>query len=66
MIINRATFKFAALLILLVTSHVFAKPEWQQKTLKNGLQVIVIENHSGGSVYEPFLTASSTDTRGTE
>ena len=46
MIINRATFKFAAMLILLVTSHVFAKPEWQQKTLKNGLQVIVIENHS--------------------
>ena len=48
MIIHRATFKFTALLILLLTvpSHVWAKPEWQQKTLKNGLQVIVIENHS--------------------
>jgi zinc protease len=42
---NRA--QFAALLILLfVTGHALAKPEWQQKTLKNGLQVIVIENHS--------------------
>ncbi len=46
MIIKRVTFKFAALFLLLVTSYAFAKPEWQQKTLKNGLQVIVIENHS--------------------
>ena len=46
MIIHRATFKFAALFLLLVASYAFAKPEWQQKTLKNGLQVIVIENHS--------------------
>lgn len=48
MIIHRSTLKFAALLVLLLTisSHVFAKPEWLQKTLKNGLQVIVIENHS--------------------
>ena len=43
---NRATFKFAALLILLCAVPAWAKPEWQQKTLKNGLQVIVIENHS--------------------
>lgn len=31
---------------LFLTATAFAKPEWQQKTLKNGLQVIVIENHS--------------------
>ncbi len=35
-----------AVLILLVTIPVVAKPQWQQKTLKNGLQVIVIENHA--------------------
>lgn len=48
MITNRATFKFAALffLLLTITSLALAKPEWQQRTLKNGLQVIVIENHS--------------------
>ena len=33
-------------LIFLVTIPAFAKPQWQQKTLKNGLQVIVIENHA--------------------
>ena len=33
-------------IILLVTIPAFAKPQWQQKTLKNGLQVIVIENHA--------------------
>ncbi|HEX4945120.1 MAG TPA: pitrilysin family protein [Blastocatellia bacterium] len=46
MITKRTRFKFAALLLLLVTSQAFAKPEWQQRTLKNGLQVIVIENRS--------------------
>ena len=35
-----------AALIFLVTIPAFAKPQWQQKTLKNGLQVIVIENHA--------------------
>ena len=29
-----------------MTIPAFAKPQWQTKTLKNGLQVIVIENHA--------------------
>lgn len=33
-------------LILVFLVPVFAKPQWQQKTLKNGLQVIVIQNRS--------------------
>ena len=38
-------FKFAILLFLF-SLPAFAKPQWQQTTLKNGLQVIVTENHS--------------------
>ncbi len=34
------------LLFILFVLPVFAKPQWQQKTLKNGLAVIVIENRS--------------------
>jgi zinc protease len=34
------------LLILTLVAPTFAKPQWQLFTLKNGMQVIVVENHS--------------------
>ncbi|MBS1807277.1 MAG: insulinase family protein [Acidobacteria bacterium] len=46
MVIYRSTRYITALLFLLFVVPVFAKPEWQQKSLKNGLQIIVIENRS--------------------
>jgi zinc protease len=41
-----AGFSTAILLSLLVFATAYGKPQWQMTTLKNGLQVIVIENRS--------------------
>ena len=48
MTIHHSTRFIAILLvfIFILSGAAQAKPEWQQKSLKNGLQVIVIENHS--------------------